>query len=53
MRAATGLCNWPFNQVALEGPQPPGLDELLLTAPESTGHTLRRCLHEANLEIVE
>ena len=48
MRAAWGLCNWPFNQAALGGPQPLGLDEPLLTAPERPGHTLRWCLHEAH-----
>ena len=48
VRATRGLCDWPFNQGPLDGPQPPGLDELLLTAPESPGHTLRWCLHEAH-----
>ena len=48
MRAARGLCDWPFNQAALDGPQPPGLDEPLLTAPESPVHTLRWCLREAH-----
>ena len=37
VRAARGLCDWPFNQAALDGPQPTGLNEPLLTAPESLG----------------
>ena len=44
---ASGLCDWPFNQAGLVGPQPMGLAEPLFTAPESSGHTLRWCLHEA------
>ena len=48
VRAATGLCDWPFNQPALNRALPPGLDEPLLTALASPGHTLRWCLHEAH-----
>ena len=47
MWAARALCDWPYNQAALHGLQPPGLDEPLLTDPKSPGHTLLWCLHEA------
>ena len=51
VRATRDVCDWPSNQGALDGPQPPGLDEPLLTARESPGHTLRWRFREANCRL--